>query len=61
MNREELLELLREAKEEDVVWIMNQLQDCDHQCSSNCRRNGCNCDCGEWHKAYPSLPTGKGK
>ena len=22
---------------------------CDHQCSSNCRRNGCNCDCGEWH------------
>jgi hypothetical protein len=22
---------------------------CDHQCSSNCRRNGCNCACGEYH------------
>lgn len=23
--------------------------ECDHQCSSNCRRNGCNCACGEYH------------
>lgn len=22
---------------------------CDHTCSSNCRRNGCNCACGEYH------------
>lgn len=23
---------------------------CEHVCSGNCRRNGCNCDClGEWH------------
>ena len=22
---------------------------CDHQCSGNCRRNGCNCNCGEYH------------
>lgn len=22
---------------------------CDHVCSGNCRREGCNCDCGEWH------------
>ncbi len=55
MDREELLELLKDAKEDDVVWIMNQLKDCDQQCSSNCRRNGCNCDCGDWHKTYPNI------
>lgn len=22
---------------------------CDHICSGNCRRVGCNCACGEWH------------
>jgi hypothetical protein len=22
---------------------------CDHECTSNCRRNGCNCECGEFH------------
>lgn len=22
---------------------------CEHDCSSNCRRNGCNCDCGPQH------------
>jgi len=25
---------------------MNQ---CEHLCSGNCRRVGCNCECGEWH------------
>ncbi len=24
--------------------------ECDHMCSGNCRRVGCNCECGEWHK-----------
>lgn len=23
--------------------------DCEHACTSNCRREGCNCECGEWH------------
>lgn len=23
--------------------------DCSHNCTSNCRRNGCNCLCGEYH------------
>ena len=23
--------------------------ECEHECSSDCRRNGCNCNCGEWH------------
>ena len=22
---------------------------CKHDCTSNCRRNGCNCECGEYH------------
>lgn len=22
---------------------------CEHMCSGNCRREGCNCLCGEWH------------
>ena len=24
---------------------------CDHQCTGNCRRVGCNCECGEWHNS----------
>ena len=23
---------------------------CTHQCTSDCRRVGCNCDCGEFHE-----------
>ena len=23
--------------------------ECFHNCTSNCRREGCNCECGEWH------------
>ena len=23
--------------------------ECDHSCSSNCRKEGCNCACGEFH------------
>lgn len=23
---------------------------CDHICSGNCRRIGCNCECGEFHE-----------
>ncbi len=26
--------------------------DCIHECTSNCRREGCNCECGEWHGKY---------
>lgn len=22
---------------------------CEHICGGSCRRNGCNCECGEWH------------
>ena len=27
---------------------------CEHICSSDCRREGCNCSCGEFHKNYES-------
>ena len=27
------------------------MEDCEHMCSGNCRREGCNCDCGEYHHA----------
>lgn len=23
--------------------------ECNHACTSNCKRQGCNCDCGEFH------------
>ena len=23
---------------------------CEHMCTSNCRREGCNCNCGEYHE-----------
>lgn len=25
---------------------------CDHDCTSNCRHVGCNCECGEFHGYY---------
>lgn len=25
-------------------------KECNHSCSGNCRREGCNCNCGEYHK-----------
>ena len=39
-------------QEEREIFIQNTLKDfveCDHQCSGDCRKKGCNCDCGEWH------------
>ena len=43
------------TKEElhEVVQLSNKDQRelvCDHQCSSDCRRKMCNCDCGDWHQ-----------
>ena len=28
----------------------DEKNECYHQCTSNCRRVGCNCECGEWHE-----------
>lgn len=40
LNEEELYDLLTEFAESLA---------CKHECSSNCRRGGCNCKCGEYH------------
>lgn len=26
--------------------------ECGHICSGDCRREGCNCECGEWHEVH---------
>lgn len=35
---------------------------CDHICSGNCRREGCNCECGEFHNedGIPKCPDCEG-
>lgn len=36
----------------DLASMLNgfvETLDCEHQCTSECRRSGCNCDCGEYH------------
>ena len=25
-------------------------EECKHTCTGDCRREGCNCPCGKWHK-----------
>src|SRR5688572_18878927 len=36
------------AKKDRYTYAPN----CSHQCSGNCRRVGCNCECGEFHGYY---------
>lgn len=32
------------------IEVEEEIGECQHVCSGNCRRVGCNCDCGgEWH------------
>lgn len=34
----------------EEVNFVEEKGECEHICSGNCRRVGCNCDCGgEWH------------
>ncbi len=33
----------------DVLNSVIECVQCEHQCTSNCRREGCNCACGEFH------------
>jgi hypothetical protein len=40
----------KEVNVAEASEVLNELVlECDHICSGNCRRNGCNCECGEWH------------
>lgn len=34
---------------EDMLKGFLESIECKHQCISDCRRKGCNCDCGEYH------------
>lgn len=37
-------------KQNDTFFeAQKDLEKCDHVCSSNCRHEGCNCGCGEFH------------
>ena len=33
----------------DMLEGFAEALNCTHSCSSNCRKNGCNCACGEYH------------
>lgn len=36
-----------------IDYLDEKTEECHHVCTSNCRRNGCNCACGgEWHCEY---------
>jgi hypothetical protein len=36
--------------EEPIKVIEDPVNYCDHMCTSECRRSGCNCECGEYHE-----------
>jgi hypothetical protein len=41
-----------EMSEENLTDLLESFAEalnCDHVCSSDCRREGCNCNCGEYH------------
>lgn len=42
--------LFDQNKDEKSELCDDCLIDCDHMCTSNCRREGCNCNCGEFHR-----------
>lgn len=40
---------ISESYLEDMLKAFMETLECNHECSSNCRREGCNCACGEYH------------
>ena len=53
MNKKEFQELTGEDPEDmfGAEWenAIEEVLQCTHICSGNCRREGCNCVCGEYH------------
>lgn len=43
------LEVTHDLQPENEVQVDNGEGFCYHDCTSVCRHNGCNCECGEWH------------
>ncbi len=39
---------MKQEEEERKMTLI--IINCRHECTSNCRRIGCNCDCGPWHE-----------
>jgi len=39
---------LQKNKKVEIVEEEDEDTECDHECTSNCRRKGCNCNCGEY-------------
>jgi hypothetical protein len=37
------------VKSDETVYNIAINSQCDHVCSGDCRRTGCNCNCGEFH------------
>ena len=35
----------------EMLQALENTLNCEHECTSECRRSGCNCDCGEFHIA----------
>lgn len=33
----------------DLLEATINAYECNHQCTSSCRREGCNCNCGKYH------------
>ena len=33
----------------DMLMLFVEALNCDHECTSNCRRVGCDCRCGNFH------------
>jgi hypothetical protein len=40
---------LSESGLEDVITQAIMAYQCQHSCTSNCRREGCRCECGDSH------------
>ena len=40
---------MSEENLKDLLESFAEALNCKHECSSNCRRNGCNCACGGHH------------
>ena len=45
---------LRPKAPQGTTTPLQEKEECYHQCSGNCRRVGCNCECGEWHEPSPT-------
>lgn len=53
MNDEEFTK--KEKLDAEAEDMKKDELECHHVCTGNCRRIGCNCECGEWHHNEDTL------